>query len=56
MSGSYRLKHKIESFQHEYLSNGDCIVAMLVKGLTARFAKKGFPLRVNCEFKAMFIQ
>lgn len=53
--GSYGLKHFVEGIQKEYASNGDLIVAMLMKGYHARFAKKGEPLNVNCEFKAQLI-
>lgn len=51
---SYSLKHKIEDKQGEYLTNGDLIVAMLVSGYAARFAKKDEPLDVNCFFKVEF--
>jgi len=34
------------------LDHGDLIAAMLLKGYSARFAKKGEPLDVNCMFKA----
>jgi hypothetical protein len=50
-SGSYGLKHTVEEKQGEYITNGDLIAAMIVKGHTARFAKSGTPLGVNCEFK-----
>lgn len=49
--GSYGLKHTIERIQGNYLSNGDLIAAMLMNGFTARFAKRGDPMSVNCEFK-----
>ena len=49
---SYSMKHDVEKRQNEYLSNGDLIAAMLMNGYSARFAKRGEPLGVNCEFKA----
>ncbi len=49
---SYGLKHDIERYQHLYISNGDCIVAMIVNGLRARFKRIDNKLPVNCMFKA----
>ena len=37
---SYSLKHTVERYQKEYLTNGDLIAAMLLKGHQARFGKK----------------
>lgn len=46
--GSYYFKHVVEKHQKDYITNGDCIVAMLLKGYKADF---GFPFRhVNCQF------
>jgi len=53
--GSYGLKHQLEEIQGGYFSNGDTIAAMLLNGYTARFAKRGKPLGVNCQFKAKVI-
>ncbi len=53
-SGSYGLKHRVEEHQKDYITNGDLIAAMLVKGFQARFAKQGESLDVNCEFKAIY--
>ena len=50
-TGSYGLKHIVERYQKEYITNGDLIVAMLMKGHMARFGKRGESLNVNCEFK-----
>ncbi len=50
-SGSYSLKHKVEKFQGVFLSNGDLIAAMLMKGYQARFGKRGEDTELNCEFK-----
>lgn len=46
--GSYGFKHVVERHQGEYITNGDCIVAMLVKGYIADFGSE-FP-HVNCQF------
>ena len=50
-TGSYGLKHTVENHQGEYISNGDLIVAMLLKGYDARFGKQTESMSVNCEFK-----
>jgi hypothetical protein len=50
--GSYTLKHRVEKYQHNKVTNGDTIVAMLVKGYAARFGKKNVGMTVNCVFKA----
>jgi hypothetical protein len=47
------LKVKIENWQHEDLSYGDFVAAMMLKGYAARFASRGDPLRRCCEFRAM---
>ncbi len=49
---SYGLKHTVEQSQGEYISNGDLIGAMLLKGYAARFGKQTEGMAVNCEFKA----
>jgi len=54
-TGSYGLKHVVERLQGEYITNGDLIVAMLMRGHTARFGKRGQGLNVNCEFKVKVI-
>lgn len=46
--GSYGLKHVVERHQDKYITNGDCIVAMLVKGYKADFGST-LP-HVNCQF------
>lgn len=46
--GSYVLKHIIESYQNEYITNGDCIAAMLLKGYIAHFGSESPQL--NCRF------
>lgn len=46
--GSYGFKHVVERHQGEYITNGDCIAAMLVKGYIADFGSK-YP-EVNCHF------
>jgi len=54
---SYGLKHQIEKDlpgDIKYITNGDFIVAMLLKGYKARFGKSKKSLNVNCEFKANF--
>ncbi len=51
-TGSYGLKHTVEISQEEYISNGDLIVAMILKGYSARFGKQTEEMAVNCEFKA----
>ncbi len=54
-ANSYGLKHKVEaSGRKEYLTNGDLIAAMLVKGYQARFGKRNEGLGVNCEFKVKY--
>jgi hypothetical protein len=54
--GSYGLKHAVEKCDIGYISNGDCIVAMILNGYSARFKKKGEnQIDVNCEFKAKYI-
>ncbi len=50
--GSYGLKQVVEKYQHKDISNGDLIVAMLLKGYAARFGKQTEGMAVNCEFKA----
>ncbi len=47
------IKVKIENWQHEDLSYGDFVAAMMLKGFAARFAGRGDPLRMSCEFRAM---
>ena len=47
------LKVKIEKWQREDLSYGDFVAAMMLKGFAARFAGRGDPLRMSCEFRAM---
>ncbi len=47
------LKARIENWQHEELSYGDFVAAMMLKGFAARFAGRGDPLRMSCEFRAM---
>lgn len=54
-TNSYGLKHSVERIQKEYATNGDLIVAMLMKGYEARFAEIGELLGVNCEFNARLI-
>jgi len=49
---SAELARIVEVIQGEHLSNGDLIAAMLMRGYTARFAKKGQASQVNAEFKA----
>lgn len=45
---SYGFKHVVERHQGEYITNGDCIIAMLLKNYKADF---GSPSpQVNCEF------
>lgn len=46
--GSYVLKHIIESYQNEYITNGDCIAAMLLKGYVAHFGSES--PKLNCRF------
>lgn len=46
--GSYGLKHVVERHQGEYITNGDCIIAMIAKGYIADFGSEG--LHVNCQF------
>ncbi|MCF7806542.1 MAG: hypothetical protein K9M07_06140 [Simkaniaceae bacterium] len=48
---SYALKHTVEKATGEYISNGDLIVAMLINGFDARFAKRGECIGVNGHFK-----
>lgn len=54
-SGSYGLKHAVENHfsqkDYKYISNGDLIVAMLLKGYDARFGKRTEAMDVNCQFK-----
>lgn len=54
-AGSYGLKHVVENHpsqtEYRYISNGDLIVAMLLKGYEARFGKRTEAMSVNCEFK-----
>lgn len=46
---SYSLKHIIEGYKYPpYLSNGDCIVAMLMSGYKMRVCKD-----INCDFDVM---
>ena len=48
-SGSYGLKHSVEELPRQrYTSNGDLIVALLLLGHSARFARGDGP---NCQFK-----
>lgn len=47
--GSYHFKHVVERHQKEYITNGDCIIAMLVKGYPADFGSSS--LHVNCQFR-----
>lgn len=54
-TGSYGLKHRVEERQGEYLTNGDLIVCMLLKGYQAKFGKRGEQLEVNCMFKAKLL-
>lgn len=53
--GSYGLKHTVENYQGEYITNGDLIAAMMLKGYEARFGKKTESMDVNCQFKAKVI-
>lgn len=46
--GSYGFKHVVERHQNEYITNGDCIAAMLVKGYMADFGSEN--PHVNCQF------
>jgi hypothetical protein len=50
--GSYGLKHSVERLQRNYISNGDLIAAMLMRGYAARFGKRGEGTSLNAEFKA----
>lgn len=45
---SYGLKHVVERHQDEYITNGDCIIAMIAKGYLADFGSES--LHVNCRF------
>ena len=55
-TGSYGLKHRVEEYQNEYVTNGDTIVAMLLKGYPAKFnSKQDKSPSVNCTFKARVI-
>ncbi|KAG4072778.1 hypothetical protein HA402_005255 [Bradysia odoriphaga] len=55
---SYGFKHIVEKhgFEPKYISNGDVIVTMLLKGYAARFGKRNEPIGVNCEFKAAVLK
>lgn len=46
--GSYGLKHVVERHQGEYITNEDCIIAMIAKGYIAHFGSEG--LHMNCQF------
>lgn len=54
---SYGMKHQIEKVlpgDIKYITNGDFIVAMLLKGYKAWFGKNKKSMGVNCQFKANF--
>jgi hypothetical protein len=53
---SYGFKHTVEKLQKEYITNGDLIVVMLMKGYSARFEDIDQLLDVNCEFTAKLKQ
>lgn len=56
-STSYSLKHRVEERLpgEKYVTNGDLIAAMLLKGYQARFGKRTELMTVNCEFKVKMI-
>lgn len=47
------LKNRITTHLDEAVPEGEFIVAMMVKGYFARFAKRCDPLNVDCEFRAL---
>ncbi len=51
---SYGCKHVVEKQQGAYLSNGDLVAAMLLRGYTATF-RENKKLSVNCRFKAKYL-
>ncbi len=52
-NSSNPLKQRITTHLDEAVPEGEFIVAMMVKGYFARFGKRGDPLNVSCEFRAI---
>ena len=47
------LKHRVTKHLDETVPEGEFIVAMMLNGYFARFGKRGDPLNVGCEFRAI---
>lgn len=53
-TGSYGLKHVVERFQGEYITNGDLIAVMLLSGFAANFGKADKP-NINASFEVKVV-